>query len=173
MKFKDVSIRELSQKDLKEAKKLQIFINSLIKEKAQISLDKALTLKQETDWLKDSLKKKKQKKFVFLIAEHNNKIVGTTGINLNNGKKEHVGEFGITISKNYRGIGLGNFLMKEIIKLVKKELKAKIIRLSVFTTNKPAIKLYQKQGFKKVAVIPKQFKHKGKFIDEVVMILEI
>ncbi|MDD5606780.1 MAG: GNAT family N-acetyltransferase [Candidatus Pacebacteria bacterium] len=171
MKFKGIIIRKLSQKDLKQVKKFQIFINSLIQEKAQISLNKKLTLRQETDWLKNSLKQIKQKKLVFLIAEHNNEIIGTTGINLNTGRKEHVGGFGIMISKDCRGIGLGNFLMTEIIKLAKKKLKSKIIRLSVFSINKPAISLYKKQGFKKVATIPKQLQYKGKLINEIVMIL--
>ena len=83
-----------------------------------------------------------------------------------------MGGFGITIRKNYRGMGLGNYLMKEIIKLAKKELKPrpKIVRLSVFSINKPAIKLYQKHSFKKVAKIPNQFDYKKKLISEVVML---
>jgi len=82
-------------------------------------------------------------------------------------------EFGITIRKDYRRIGLGNYLMKEIIKLAKKELKPKpkIIRLSVFSNNKPAINLYKKHGFKKVAVIPDQLQYKGRLVDQAVMLL--
>ncbi len=72
-------------------------------------------------------------------------------------------------------MGLGALLMKEIIKLAKKELRPrpKIIRLSVFQANISAIKLYEKIGFKKAAQIPKQFYYKGKFIDEMVMLLEL
>jgi ribosomal protein S18 acetylase RimI-like enzyme len=59
--------------------------------------------------------------------------------------------------------------------LAKKELqpKPKIIRLSVFPTNKPAIGLYKKYGFKKAARIPKQLQDKGKLLDEIIMLLEL
>jgi len=48
--------------------------------------------------------------------------------------------------------------------------KPKIIRLNVFPTNKPAISLYRKFGFKKVAKIPKQISYLGKLIDEIIML---
>jgi len=70
------------------------------------------------------------------------------------------------------GICLGKFLMAEALKLAKKELrpKPKVFRLSVFASNKPAIGLYRKLGFKKVARIPKQLQYKGKLVDEIVML---
>ncbi len=171
MKFKEINIRSLSQKDLKQAKKFQVHINSLVQEQAKITLNKNQTLKQETDFFKNKLKEIKKNKSVFLIAEHNSRIIGTTGINLYSGRQEHVGELGIVIAKDYRGIGLGDFLMTEIIKLAKKELKIKIIRLDVFSNNKPAKKLYQKQGFKKVATIPDQFEYQKKLINQEIMLL--
>jgi len=169
----EIIVRSLSQKDLKQAKKFQFFINSLVKENVQIKINKKKSLKEELDWLKEYLAKIKKKRVVFLVAEHNNQIVGSTGIELSRGKREHVGEFGISILKDYRGIGLGKYLMSEVIKLAKRELKPKpkIIRLSVFSTNKPAISLYKKMGFKMVAKIPKQINHKGRLIDEVIMLL--
>lgn len=172
---KQIIIRSLSQKDFKQTKKFQTFINALIKENVQIKINKKKSLKEELNWLKEHLEKIKKRKAVFLVAEHNNEIVGSTGINLQRGKKEHVGEFGISIHKDYRGIGLGGCLMGEIINLAKKQLKPrpKIIRLSVFITNKSAISLYKKMGFKIVAKIPKQFNHKGKLIDEIIMIKEL
>lgn len=121
------------------------------------------------------IKGNKKQKRVFLVAEENNKIVGTASIHLSPGRQEHIGNFGITIQKGYRGMGLGSYLMGEIIKLAKKELKPKpkIIRLSVFQTNKRAIRFYQKFGFKRVAEIPKQIKFKGKLVDEIIMLLEL
>ena len=170
---KEVIIRSLSQKDLKQVKKFQLFINSLIKEDVQIEINKKKSLKEELNWLKEYLEKIKKCKTVFLVAEYNNKIVGSTEITLNRGKSEHVGQLGIAIHKDYRGVSLGKCLMAEVIKLAKKQLKPepKIIRLSVFSTNKPAISLYKKMGFKIVAKIPKQFIHKEKLIDEVIMLL--
>jgi len=52
-----VKIRELSQKDLKRAKDFLDYINSLVDEEVKISINKKLTLKEEKDWLQDTLKK--------------------------------------------------------------------------------------------------------------------
>lgn len=110
---------------------------------------------------------------LLLVAEYNGLIVGTTGIDLGRGRGSHVGHFGITIRKSCRGVGLGKYLMGEILRMARKELKPppKIIRLSVFPNNKPAIALYKKYGFKKVATIPNQFEHRGKLLDEIIMLL--
>lgn len=170
---KKIIIQSLSKKDLKQAKKFQIFINSLIKESVQIKINKKKSLKEELSWLKEHLEKIKKHKVVFLVAEYNNKIIGATGVELSRGKKEHVGEFGISIQKDFRGIGLGKYLIGEVLELAQTRLKPKpqIIRLSVFATNELAIKLYEKCGFLKVARIPKQVQHKGKLIDEIIMLL--
>jgi len=170
---KKLIIREFSEKDLRNVRKFQTFINSLIEEEALINLNKKLSMGQEKKWLEEQLRKMKSHKSVYLIAETNNMVVGTTQIYLNEGRGEHVGNFGITIKKSYRGIGLGSYLTGEVIKLAKKKLKPKpkIIKLDVFSINKPAIDLYKKYNFKKVAVIPKQREYKGKLYDEIIMLL--
>ena len=170
---KKIIIRKLSNGDLRNVKKFQDFINSFVEEDAQILYNKKFSLKEEKNWLKEQLQNIKNHKTVFLMAQDHNKVIGTTGIDLHRGREAHVGEFGITIRNGYRGIGLGKYLMKEIIKLAKKELKPKIIRLSVFPTNKAAIGLYKKLGFKKVAKIPKQIQYKGKLLDEIIMLLKV
>lgn len=172
---KKIKIRTLNKNDLRNIKKFQDFMNSLIEEEAQILFNKKLSIKEEKKWLEGQLQRIKNQKTVFLVAECDNKVVGITGINLMNGRQNQVGNFGITVRNGYRGIGLGKYLMGEILKLTKKELnpKPKIIRLSVFPTNKPAFSLYRKFGFKKVAAIPRQIQYKGKLINEVIMLLEL
>jgi ribosomal protein S18 acetylase RimI-like enzyme len=170
---KKIKIRKLLKKDLKKVKKFQDFINSFIEEDAQITLNKKVSLKEEKEWLIGHIKNVIKRKSVFLFAEDSNKIIGTTEISLGKNRQEHIGNFGITIRKGYRGIGLGKYLIGEIIKLAKKELKPrpKIIRLGVFPINQPALQLYRKMGFKKVARIPKQIQYKRKLIDEIIMLL--
>lgn len=108
-----------------------------------------------------------------MVAECGKRVVGLTDINLLRERSDHVGNFGISIAKGYRGIGLGKKMMADIIKLAKKELKPKpkIIRLSVFEDNILAIALYKKMGFKEVARMPKQLQYKGELIDELIMLL--
>jgi len=169
---KKIIIREFSEKDLGNIRKFQAYMNSVIEEEALINLNKKLSLAQEKKWLEEQLRKIRSRRSVYLIAEANNMVVGTTQIFLSEGRGEHVGNFGIIIRKGYRGIGLGSYLMGEVIKLAKKKLKPKpkILKLDVFPTNKPAIGLYKKYNFKKVASVPKQREYKGKLYDDMVML---
>jgi ribosomal protein S18 acetylase RimI-like enzyme len=171
---KRIKIRRLSKKDLRNVKKFQDFINSLIEEDVQISRNSRVTLNGERKWMEDALRRIREHKLVLLVADSDN-LVGTSEISLGKDRNSHVAGLGIIIRKGYRGIGLGKYLMGEIIKLAKKELKPKpkILRLSVFPDNKPAIALYKKFGFKRVARIPKQFEYKGRLMDEIVMIREL
>lgn len=170
---KEIIIRSLSDKDLQQVEKIQEFINSLIKEEAKISLNKEVSVDEEKEFLVRTLKNVKSGKEVFLVAEHDNQVVGTTSVTLKPGRQSHVGQFGITIKDGYRGIGLGKYLMGEIIRLAQEELtsKPKIIWLDVYLNNKPAIALYESYGFKKVAEIPDQIDYKGELINLEVMLL--
>lgn len=167
---KEIVIRKISKKDLGRAKDFLDFINSLVRENAKILINKKQTLAEERSWLKDSLKGRSSKR-VNLIAEHKGKIVGSARVESGRWRKSHVGEFGITVRNGYRGVGLGKYLASETIRLAKKDLGVKIIRLSVYSSNKPAISLYKKLGFKKVAEIPRQIRYKGKLISELIMLL--
>ena len=167
---KNITIRQPDKKDLNNVRKFLDFINNLVEEGVQILASKKLSLKEEKEWLKKLLNNIKTRKTIFLLAEDNGVIAGTSTINLRKDRASHVGEFGISIRKEYRGMGLGSYLMKEILKLAKKELKPKIFRLSVYPTNKVALNLYKKNSFKEVARVPKQIQYHGKLIDEIIMI---
>lgn len=169
---KKITIRKAVRSDIKNAKKFQNFINSLINEDAKILINKKTTLKEEKEFLEMMLKGMEDRTRIYLVAECGNKIIGSASIELDRWRRNHIGKFGITIIYNYREIGLGKYLMSEVIKLAKKELKPKpkIIQLEVYINNKPAINLYKKMGFKIVGKIPKQVQYKGKLISEFVML---
>ena len=169
---KKIVIRQIRDNDIANAKKFQNYINSLIAEEAMILMNKKFSLKEERKAVEGFLKNSRQKNKVLIIAEHNNQIVGLTDISLDRHRRNHIGIFGISIRAGYRGNGLGKHIMEEVIKLAKKELnpKPKMIQLEVYANNKPAIGLYKKMGFKQVAKLPKQIQHRGKLIDELVMI---
>jgi len=168
-KDKKIEIKELSEYNLKDANRFLDFINSLIKEEAQLLWKKKISLKEERVWLKGQLEEVKNKKKVYLVTEHNNVIVGSTEVGAGIERTDHMGVLHIAIRNGYRGMGLGKYLMESIIKLAKRRLKIKIIRIFVFATNKPAIGLYKNCGFKIVARVPKQFQYKGKLVDEIIM----
>lgn len=167
---KKLTISPFSSKDLKCAKEYQDFINDLIEEDAKLLMNKKQTLKDEQDWVKKVLKSVKNKKRVTLIARDGNKIVANTEVELRAFRQSHIGKFGIAIRQEYRGIGLGKYIMDEILKLAKKQLPGlKVFWLDVYENNTPAIALYKKMGFKIVGKIPKQIQYKGKLISEYIM----
>lgn len=172
---KKIIIRKITKLDLKDAQKFQFFINSVIKEDAKILMNEQATLNDQKKFIEKVLVGAKNKTKVQLLAECDNKIIGVTDIELERWRRNHIGHFGIIITKDYRGMGLGKHLMSKIIKLAKKELKPspKMIQLEVYANNKPAIKLYEKMGFKHIARLPKQIQYKSKLIDELVMLLHL
>lgn len=168
-----IKIREITFSDLEKAEEFLNFFNSLIEEEAMICLNRKKTLEEEKEWLKRVLESIDKKEKVMLVAEDNNKIVGISEVTLEKGRKNHIAVFAISVRKEYRGIGLGEKLMSQVLELAEKKLKPKTFYLSVFANNKIAINLYKKLGFKKVAKIPKQLQYKGKLIDEIIMIKEL
>jgi len=169
---KKITIRKPVKSDARNLKKFQDFINSLVREEAMILMNEKVTLKQEKDYVDSMLKSARNMSRVYLIAEHGNKIVGNASVELEKWRTNHIGKFAIAIADGYRGAGLGNYLMSEVIKLAKKKLspKPKIIQLRVYSNNKPAVNLYKKMGFKIVAKLPKQIQYKGRIIGEYIMI---
>lgn len=172
---KKIKIRLLSPKDIKNAKKFQNFVNSIVKEKVPVHIKREVSLKEEKKWIERNLEEIRKHNKIFLVAENGNQIVGIAHIDLHPGRQNHVGELGISIRKEYRGINLGNYLVKKIIKLAKETLRPspKMIRISVFAVNKLAIAFFKKIGFKPVARIPKQLQFQGKLVDEIVMLLNL
>ncbi len=174
-KGKEIKIEELSKKHFKEVNELKKNINSLIDENAKIILNQKVNTKEEKEWLKGKIKSIKNNKEVHLVAYDGKKIIAGCEVKLDRGKSSHVGNFGISIVSGYRRLGLGTYLSKEVMRLAKKKLKPKpkIVRISVFSNNEPAIGLYKKIDCKEVARIPKMIEHNKKLIDEIVLIKEI
>ena len=106
------------------------------------------------------------------VAEINGKIVGLCTVMGQNKWREtsHVGELGVDILKEYRHAGLGSALMAEVIKAGEKRFE--IVECNVFSTNKHAIRLYNKFDFKKCGKWPMHIKRKGKYIDSILMYLK-
>lgn len=59
----------------------------------------------------------------------------------------HQTEFGIIVDQDYRGQGIGAFLLSSIMKLAKHHFHIELIHLQVYQDN-PAIVLYTRFGFK-------------------------
>lgn len=106
-----------------------------------------------------------------LFAREDNDLIGMCAIIFNNkNKHKHVAEIvGNYVDKSCRGKGVGSMLMEEIIKTASDRGDIKKIDLEVVSTQEPAIKLYEKFGFKKIGKLTDEFLCEGKFYDIIVM----
>ncbi|WP_432664408.1 GNAT family N-acetyltransferase [Wukongibacter baidiensis] len=107
---------------------------------------------------------------IFLVADIDGKIVGFTrceGSKLS--RFRHKAEFGICVSKEYWGHGIGRVLLENVLKWAD-TVGIEKISLNVVQTNSKAIQLYEKYGFVEEGVLIKDRLHKdGKYYNTVVM----
>ena len=109
-------------------------------------------------------------KTIFLVAEVEGKIVGFTrceGSQLS--RFRHKAEFGICISKEYWGYGIGKVLLENILKWAD-SVGIKKISLTVVQTNTKANQLYKRYGFVEEGLLIKERIHKdGNYYNTVIM----
>lgn len=97
-------------------------------------------------WNENILKSELQNPFsTYIMAKLESKIVGFAGMIDTIDQMEITN---IVVKKDYRKNGIGNILLNKLISLAKENKKTEII-LEVNENNISAIKLYEKNGFKK------------------------
>ena len=107
--------------------------------------------------LKQELENGKSKYF---FAKQENEIVGFAGIML---IIDEVNIMNIVVKKDKRNFGIGSLLLEEIIRYSKIH-NATSITLEVNEKNIPAIKLYEKYGFKQVGLRRKYYNNEDNAI---------
>lgn len=126
-----------------------------------------ITIEQEKEFIENTLKKDNA---LFIVAEINGKIVGN--LNFSGGPRpriSHVGEFGVSVLKEYWGNGIGEELIKYLIEWSKKSGIIKKINLRVRTDNTPGISLYKKLGFLEEGILKRDFLINNEFYDSLLM----
>ena len=158
-------IREMK---LSDAEHLLRHMSELSKERVYLLLEPdeiPKTVEEERNLLKiykDSNRK-------MLVAMMDGKLVASADCRLGKlNKNRHTASFGIAVRKEYRGIGIGTALMDALMSWAE-ERGAEKLWLSVFSTNRNAISLYEKLGFQVECIKRSQFKVNGRYVDEVVM----
>jgi putative acetyltransferase len=83
-----------------------------------------------------------------LVACLDEEVVGHLALDImENPRRGHVATFGIGVSAEKHGRGVGSALMREMVNLCDNWLRIERIELTVFVDNAPALTLYQKFGF--------------------------
>ena len=148
------------------------YINGLVAEGAQITKTEPISREAEAEWLGQRFSEIENERMIMLVAEVYGKVVAVGEVGPLTGERGHTGYLGIGVSKEKRGKGLGESLMRALLKLAKRA-DLKIVFLDAFATNKAAIGLYEKLGFKEIGRIPKGLLRQGNYIDLVRMAVEI
>lgn len=146
-----------------EALKLEAFSFGSSYEDSLKSLD--------TKW-KDQLQRSLDENLsVMLFAKDGNDLVGMIGAFWDDREKtKHVGNiFGVYVKSSYRGKGIGGLLMKAILGKLDSMLHIEKIKLSVVIQQIPALKMYEKYGFKIVGKCEKELCVDGVYYDEYIM----
>jgi RimJ/RimL family protein N-acetyltransferase len=81
---------------------------------------------------------------------------------------DHVGVLGMGVRRGFRGKGVGTCLLRETLKNAKDN-GFEIVQLDVYGSNKPAIRIYKKSGFKVEGIRKRSRKHRGRYEDLVMM----
>ena len=123
------------------------FINSLIEEGADITVNEKVTREQEADWLSYQLAETEKGNKLILLAEVEGKVVANSSITKKTGYSKHVGTLGIGIKSGFRETGIGTEMMKTLVSKAE-NMGLKIMTLTVFSTNKRAKHVYEKIGFR-------------------------
>lgn len=131
-----------------------------------------MTVQSEADFLQS---KAENEKDVEILAIVEGRVVGTAGIEAigNRIKVRHRADFGISIARDFWGLGIGTALMNACIQCARKAGFTQL-ELQVVEENKRGLSLYEKVGFTVYGVNPRGFRSKdGHFQAVKLMLLEL
>lgn len=105
-----------------------------------------------------------------LAAEVNGKVVGLANLYLSFFKKiSHQALFAIIVDQKHRSQGIGEKLVKELMKLAKEKFHLEFLHLEVYEHN-PAVRLYQRLGFLEYGRQKRFIKEEnGNYLDKIMM----
>lgn len=94
------------------------------------------------------------------VVKRGEEVVGTFTIRSNKpGFGDHVANAGYMVRKDYRGRGIAQAMCSYSLKEAKKLGYTAMQFNFVVASNEPAVKLWQKMGFKIIGTVPKAFRH--------------
>ena len=157
----------LKKKNLPEMVRV---LNDVIKEGRYLFMNNLITnMEKELQWFEQGTKEG----MMYLTASVDGKLVGGASIHPKTDKHTHIASYGIFLSKDYRNLGLGTLLTKELVEIAKQH-DFEILQLSVYATNERAFHVYKKCGFKEAGTWIKGVKFPdGIYTDEILMELHL
>jgi len=161
-----------------DATELCRYINELSKEDTFIRFSgETISLGEEKKYVQDQIAKILRGDSTPIVVVYNEKIIGHSSVERNFIDKKrglHIGDFGLSVAREYRGDWIGQKLMETVIAQAKTQMHdLKIIRLNVYGSNTTAQNLYKKMGFQEYGRLPNGALYKGEYLDMIEMYLEV
>jgi len=130
-----------------------------------------LTFEEEEDYLRNI---RSVENAIYLLGFIDEQLVSALSFTCENRERtKHVGEFGITVKKDFWGLGIGEGMLLTLIEWAKISGVVYKINLTVRADNKRGIRLYEKMGFKYEGTRTRDLRINGVFYDGVVMGMDI
>lgn len=108
--------------------------------------------------------------FYNLVAEVEGIVVGQLGLQvMQNPRRRHVAEIGMGVSEPYQGQGIGSALLRAALDMADNWLALRRVELLVYTSNEPAVALYERFGFEVEAELTDYAFQYGNYINALLM----
>jgi RimJ/RimL family protein N-acetyltransferase len=159
---KRIAVRRATRRDIDRVVRLW---QALADERKYIATE-TVTVEQKNRWTKSV----DDHRVLSALAEIEGELAGSLSLvrHRDSEKTKHVKNLAMGVAREYRGMGVGTALMDYAIRWARQR-KVKKIVLSVFSTNRKAIALYEKFGFTSEGRRKHQFLIDGKYVDEIMM----
>ena len=164
---------------LGDGERLLEFINALLEEKksnpdlAIIDPSDAMTRAEAERSVARTVKGIGSGEVISLGAFDGDTLVGACDVQRPRPQEiRHTGLLDIAILDGYRGLGLGEAMVSEVLRR-SKELGIWLVQLRVFANNNAAIRLYERTGFRRSGLVPNMILKNGRYIDDVQMYIDL
>jgi len=105
-----------------------------------------ISFSEHEKWFKNKLR---DENCLFLICEAEDELAAQIRFEI----EDEVATISISISEEYRGVGIGYPLMKHALNLLKKSSKAKLVKAYMKKTNRISSKFFEKSSFKRTGSV--------------------
>lgn len=137
-----------------------------------VTLDAPPTEAEEHEFFDRVIDEVTRKESIYLMAYVHGVFAGNGRVARGKGRNRHTGSVGISLTRPFRGEGIGTELMKSLIDEATL-LGLRLLTLTCFETNTAALHVYEKLGFQQAGVIPGAIAFKGQYIGEVHLYLPL
>ena len=168
-----VAIRPTREADVKAYRELRQEALRLHPEAFGGSYEESLTYPIER-WQKNVRDGAGSDRSILFVAEANGTLVGMTGIYRHDGAKMHhnANIWGVYVRSEWRGMGIIDALIEACLDWAASH-SVRSVKLSVVTTNIPAIRCYARAGFSVFGLEPEVIAANDLYYDELLMVRRV